>query len=160
MTRQSHETMLVGIDSSAGSAAAVRWAAAEAARRGARLHAVHVVDLTGRADARLEKSPLLELDEARRTLPSRVAGAVFRAGIELDIAVTVACGSVAQRLAHEAVDASVVAIGAPQGPSHADLPRLLSEQCLCPVAVVGVDGGVEFPDALSHHTAGAGHARS
>ena len=142
-----HETIVVGVDSSAASAAAVRWAAAEASRRGARLHAVRVVE-HGRAAAISSESDLrLELDLARQTVPGRVGDWVFDAGIEVDIAVSIVTGDVADQLAHETGDASLVVIGAPDALQHSGLPAKLACTCLCPVAVVGSFGDVTFVDA-------------
>lgn len=137
-----HETVVVGVDGTAGGAAAVRYAATQAAARGARLHAVHVMDRAGRHDAPLESDPALGLDHARRTVPSRVAEWVGQAGADVEVAVSIVVGDVVERLAHEAVDATLVVVGAPDGERHHELPAALRSVCLCPVTVVDPDGGV------------------
>lgn len=138
------QTVLVGIDGTAGCASAVRWAAAEAARRGARLHAVHVVNLVDRVDAGLGADAALELSHARRTVPGRVASWVFDAAVEVDLAVSVVSGDVADQLAAEARDASLVVVGRPDGPAPEAMVARLASRCLCPVAVVTTDGDAEL----------------
>jgi nucleotide-binding universal stress UspA family protein len=152
------EMLLVGVDTNASSAAAVRWAAEEAQLRGARLHAVHVVDHSRRHDAPLEVDPGLELGLARETVPSRVAGWVFDAAIDIDLSVTVVCGELARELARESACASLLVIGAPDSTQQDALPGSLSSLCVCPVAVVGLDGDATFLPFATHHPEGAGHA--
>jgi nucleotide-binding universal stress UspA family protein len=154
-----HHTVLVGVSRSAASAAAVRWAADEAARRGARLHAVHVIDTVDRADAGLGADSRLELGDAQQSVPARVAGWVFAAGIEADIVVSVVCGDVAGQLAAEARGADLAVVGAPDGPEHGSLASLLATDCACPVAVVSSTGHAEFVDVPHHHhPVGVSHA--
>jgi nucleotide-binding universal stress UspA family protein len=151
MTESPHETVVVGVDGSAASAAAVRWAAAEAARRQGRLHAVHVVDPGRREDTALEHDTRRQLELARRTVPGRVGGWVFSAGIDVDIAVSVVTGSVARQLTREAHDAALVGIGSPSALHRSQLPAELAVECLCPVAVVGTFGDVVFVEGSAGH---------
>jgi nucleotide-binding universal stress UspA family protein len=160
-TSTRHETVVVGVDGTAASSAAVRWAAAEAERRHARLHAVHVVEHAQPEATSPDHDIRLDLDAARQTVPGRVGGWVFRAGIEVDIAVSVVTGDVARQLAREAGDASLVVIGTPDSLHHSALPADLACGCLCPVAMVGALGDVTYVDAFTHSsTKGASHARA
>lgn len=154
------ETVVVGVDGSAASAAAVRWAAAEADRRQARLHAVHVVE-PGHVEAvSPDRDVRLEIDRARRAVPGRVGEWVFRSGIEVDIAVSVVTGDLAGQLARESGDACLVVIGAPGSLHHSDLPAELVVGCLCPVVMVGAFGDLTYlgarpaPAPTSHRPPG------
>jgi nucleotide-binding universal stress UspA family protein len=140
MNEHPHETIVVGVDASSASAAAVRWAAAEADRRGARLHAVHVVEPARRS--RPDQDLRLQLDIARQTVPGRVGDWVFRSGVAVDIAVSVVTGDIAAQLAREAGDAALMVIGAPESLHHSDLPDDLVRACVCPVVMVGSFGDV------------------
>lgn len=149
MTTRIHApTVLVGIDGTANCGAAVQWAAAEAARQGARLHAVHVVNLADRYDAAFGADAGLELARARETVPARVAALVFAAAVEVDLAVSVVPGDVVDRLVAEADEVSLVVVGTPDGTRHADLASTLATHCSCPVAVVAENGDAElvYPD--------------
>jgi nucleotide-binding universal stress UspA family protein len=161
MNRTPHrETVLVGVDGTAASAAAVRWAAAEAERRHARLHAVHVVERGGPEASPLHHDVSRELELARQSIPGRVGGWVFRSGIDVDIAVSVVTGDVGDRLAREAGDAALVVIGAPDSLHHSALPLDLAHACLCQVAMVGPFGDVTYVDVAARSGArGASHAR-
>jgi nucleotide-binding universal stress UspA family protein len=159
-TAANADVVLVGVDRSAASAAAVRWAAVETLRRGGRLHAVHVVDHSRRHDARCEADTRLELTEARHTVPVQVGDLLFRAGLDPDATVRVVCGEVEGRLAYEARGADLVVIGAPDGPEQATLPSRLAQGCHCPVAVVTADGDVTFVESATRQPEGASHART
>lgn len=158
---QSHETIVVGVDGSAASDAAVRWAAAETRRRRARLHAVHVVDPGRREDTSSDHDMLLELELARRSVPGRVADWTFAQGTDVDIAVSVVTGHAAATLARESGDASLVVIGIPDSLHHSDLPIDLARGCRCPVVVVGPFGDATYVHvSTTPGTKGASHARA
>lgn len=153
----SHQTVVVGVDGSAASAAAVRWAAADAARRRGRLHAVHVVEHGRRGEISTGRDTRLELEHARQTVPGRVAEWVFVEGIDVDIAVSVLTGDVACQLAREAGDAALVVIGVPGALQHSALPVDLASRCLCPVVMVGALGDATVVDATVPVPEGASH---
>lgn len=158
---QDIQTIVVGVDGSAASAAAARWAAAEANRRDARLHAVHVIEGGPNGPVTSEREFSMELDEARRTVPGRVCGWLFRAGIEVDLAVSVVTGDLTAQLAREADDASLVVVGSPDSFRHCDLPNDLAQRCLCPVVVVGLFGDARYVDLPAHPSArGASRPRA
>jgi hypothetical protein len=122
---------------------------------------VHVVDLVDRYDAGLGADPHLELADAQRSVPARVAGWVFTAGLEADLVVSVICGDVAGQLAAESRGASLVVVGVPDGPTHGSLPATLAAQCLPPVAVVSVDDHAYVVDEPNRHqSTGASHVRT
>jgi nucleotide-binding universal stress UspA family protein len=155
--------IVVAVDNSASSAAAVRWAAAEASRRGARLRAVHVVEPCPPEATSPEIDPdhdlRLQLDLARRSIPGRVGGWIFGAGIDVDVAVVVVTGDVTAQIAHEAQDAALVVIGAPDALRHRDLPDELASACRCRVVMVAAGEDVTFvnvpgrprPASTRHH---------
>lgn len=119
--------VLLGVGSSPAAAAAARWAAAEAVRRGAALYAVHVVPATpGQED----------LVEARRRTPARVGDWLADAPVLPVVAVRVTSGEIAQELRRCALEAGVVVLGSPAA-GRVELPRLLAGRC--PGAVVVVD---------------------
>jgi nucleotide-binding universal stress UspA family protein len=153
--------IVVGVNTSAASEAAMRWAAAQAARRHARLHAVHVVEHGIPGSTPPDRDLQLELQTARLNVPGRVGGWMFRAGIDVDVAVSVVTGSVADQLAREAGDASLVVIGTPDSLHHSALPADLAYGCLCPVAMVGTFGDVTYVDVIGQpSTKGTRHART
>jgi nucleotide-binding universal stress UspA family protein len=156
-----HDTVVVGVDGSAASAAAVRWAAAEAAKLRARLHAVHVIEHGPREATPPSHDLQLDLETARQTVPGRIGDWLFRAGIEVDVAVSVVTGDVAEQLAREAGDATLVVIGAPDSLHHSALPADLACGCLCPIAMVGSFGEVTYVDIAAHsRMKGTSHART
>lgn len=155
-----NQTVVVGVDGSAASAAATRWAAAEATRRRARLRAIHVVERGRNGQVTRDRDIRLDLDDARRTMPGRVGGWVFRAGLDVDIAVNVVTGDVAAQLTREATGASLIVIGAPDSLHHSDLPADLANGCRCPLVVVGAFGDVTYVDATTPGSTGEKRARA
>jgi nucleotide-binding universal stress UspA family protein len=154
-----HETIVVGVDTSAASAAALCWAAAEAEHRRARLHAVHVVEHTQRASTSPDRDLDLDLRAARLTMPGRVGDWLYRSGVDVDVAVSILTGDVAGQLARTASDASLVVIGAPASSHHRALPTDLAADCLCPVVVVDEEDEATYVDQSQHQSPSSGTAR-
>lgn len=153
------DTIVVGVDGSARQA--VLWAAAEAAGRGARLHAVHVIEPRPGVAGTTSRDARADLDAARRVVPGRVAGWMFDAAIDVDVAVSVLTGDLADHLAREATDAVLLVIGDPDGSRHRRLPAELTARCLCPIVLVAPNGDATSLDGSgSVLTPGVRHART
>jgi nucleotide-binding universal stress UspA family protein len=156
-----HETIVVGVDTSASSAAALCWAAVEAEHRRARLHAVHVVEHAERRSASPDRDLDLDLRAARLTMPGRVGDWLYRAGVDVDVAVSILTGDVAGQLARTASDASLVVVGAAGSSHHRALPTDLAGDCMCPVVVVDERGDTTYIDQPQHQSPrGVHHARA
>jgi nucleotide-binding universal stress UspA family protein len=122
--------VLLGVGSSPAAAAAARWAAAEAVRRGVALYAVRVVPATpGQGD----------LAEARRRTPARVGDWLADAPVVPVLAVRVTSGDVATELQRHAVDAGVVVLGSPTT-GRTELPRVVAGGCPGALVVVDAEG--------------------
>ncbi len=166
--------VVVGVDGSALSAAAVRWAAGEAERTGAPLHVVH---------AFVYFHAMGGYAVMDRADPDEIGGEVCAAAVEQaraehpDLAVTgeVRVGPAAPQLLKAAREASMIVLGARgHGRVGGMLVGSVSQQVAlharCPVVVVrgqadagpvvvGMDGSAEADDALRfalRHAAGVG----
>jgi nucleotide-binding universal stress UspA family protein len=137
-------TVVVGVDGSASSQRALRWAAAEAARRAATLRIVHAelplpadaLDLAGTARQALH-------DEAMRWVRSAIAAAEDTAP-GLDVEVRVEVGSAARLLDQESKTSALVVVGSRglggfTGLVLGSVAVALSCHAKCPVVVVRGD---------------------
>lgn len=122
--------VLVGIGSSPAAAAAARWAAAEAVRRGVVLYAVHVAAATSGQE---------DVAAARRRAPARVGAWLADAPSVPVVAVRVSSGDLASELRRHALEAGVVVLGTPAS-GHEGLPRLVTGGCPGAVVVVDAEG--------------------
>lgn len=109
------ETIIVGVDGSAGSKAALRWAFAAAARRGAKVRAVSVwqYPYLALAPAPLggAVAPAAEMEQAsREALDEVLADVGVPEGIEVERVVVE--GSASHVLLDQAKDASMLVVGA------------------------------------------------
>lgn len=137
-------TVVVGLDGSSSAKDAVRWAAAEAARRGATLRLVHAelplpvdaLDLSGTARQALH-------DEAMRWVRTAIS-AVNEVAPGVDVQVRVEVGSAARLLEHESTTAAVVVVGSRglggfTGLVLGSVAVALTCHAKCPVVVVRGD---------------------
>ncbi|MGW6442669.1 universal stress protein [Lentzea sp. NPDC055074] len=138
--------VVVGVDGSGQALRAVRWAAAEAVRRGAALRVVHAemplpadaLDMTGMAREALH-------DEAMNWAYEAIAAALEVAP-ELDVTHRVEVSTAAWLLERESADAVLVVVGSRGLGGFAGLllgsvAVSLSCRAMCPVAVVRGDEG-------------------
>jgi nucleotide-binding universal stress UspA family protein len=138
--------IVVGVNGSPPSLAALRWAAGEARLRGTRLHVVYVWDRSQRRLAPYARrggrlKPAQERMVARARLTVAVRAAFGRGAPEEIITTELAEGLVARVLLDRAADAELLVLGAPGPRSHADLAagpvaRACLGQASCPVVVV------------------------
>jgi nucleotide-binding universal stress UspA family protein len=129
-------TILVGVEGSADSTRALRWAVDEARRRGARLRIVHAYQRAG--------SPALcaQLDRQARTVLDAAVDEATQRAPELTVLPELACDEPAARaLLARAADADVLVVGSRGlGGFTGLLVGSVSDQCVrhapCSVAVI------------------------
>lgn len=144
--------VVVGADNSPAGTAALRWAAAEAARRDATLRVVRVHDAQERADLGMERDSDSALREVRRRLFAQVCSRL-EPGPHVWVVVSAVSGRLVPSLVREARGACTLVVGEPAHGVHQDLPDQLSQRCGCPVAVVGEDGEARYVFADVAHSA-------
>jgi len=138
---ESREFFVVGLDHTPAGSAALRWAVAEAWRRGARVMAVHVYD-RARSDLASERDHEGERSRERIEAHRQVIALLGDSAGQQGIALSQLDGPVATRLAEAASQASMLVLGEPTATAHTRLPAILGSTCGCPVMVVAEDGTV------------------
>jgi len=129
--------VVVGVDGSRSARAAVRWAAAEAARRGVELDLVEVLPA---ADSSVLDTGLLPHGRARALL-YRAAGAALAVAPAVRVSMATVCGKVGPSLVSYAAQADLLVVGSngPGGPIPLSVGRVLAEvtaHAECPVIIV------------------------
>ncbi|ROR90854.1 universal stress protein [Nocardioides aurantiacus] len=136
-------TYVVGVDWSVGSNAAVRWAAREAHRDGARLRLVHVVPSYVPISPMAPLVPL-DLDDAGETLLTQARATALEVLREDVVTTSLLAGPRIQRLVDTGREAALLVLGHERGPS---LDRILTgttvtavaARASCPVVAVSAD---------------------
>ena len=139
-------TIVVGLDESSSSRAALQWAARQATATGTVLRAVHVIDWPyGLDEADVTSSDstgrILTHDEIEALYRSRITRLFDEVSPRPDWLIQFAVGEVGQVLVHQAEHAALLVVGTRE---HVGLGRLLtgsvSHYCLshalCPVVAV------------------------
>jgi nucleotide-binding universal stress UspA family protein len=142
MTGDEQQLVVVGVDGSAGSVAALRWAGGYAAAAGARLRAV----LTWRYPAAVERAPVGKAppsvsEEVRAQMNEHLATAIAEAAPAVDVEPEIGYGHPAEVLVRESDEADLLVVG---NRGHSAFTGMLvgsvSMHCVtharCPVVVV------------------------
>ncbi|MEP7223651.1 MAG: universal stress protein [Actinomycetota bacterium] len=146
-------TIVVGVDGSAASRAALRWAAQEAGLRGARLVAVHAwafVPVTPIGDPGMIPMPAVDfpgqLEAEQRAAHADFDTAIAEAlGTELEIETRLVEGEAGDALMSESAGADLVVVGS-HGRSGikaallGSVSRHVIDRAACPVVVVKAPG--------------------
>lgn len=114
--RRKKPKIVIVVDSSAESQAALRWALAEAARRECRMMALSVIDPDRRSDWSLERDPQAEVYAEQDRLADRVSRAMADAARHNPrrpppIALVVRQGNLCREVARAAEGADVLVLG-------------------------------------------------
>jgi len=148
----------VAVDHSPAAGAALRWAVGEAARVGAEVVAVHVIDVRERAD--LAHVPHLGAARAQACVATQqwVHDAIDGTLVDLQdpdathdpfseetpdrprVSVYTATGGIQDELMSAARSAVALVLGQPDGAAHEQLADQLASRCACPVILVDETG--------------------
>lgn len=138
--------VVVGVDDSAEAQAALRWAAAEAAARGVRLHAVHALDLTPWLSAPLGGGAIdpVPLAEGIRDATERQVDPYRAQYPDLQIDVEVPTGLPEKALLHASEGASLLVVGSRGRGGFAGLllgstSKAVLRDAHCPVVILRGD---------------------
>jgi nucleotide-binding universal stress UspA family protein len=144
VTEPAQQRIVVGVNRTAASVAALRWAAAEARLRRTTLHVVHAWEpATRRASyAILGDSPVL--GQERRRAQDNLAAimrAAFGGETPEDITAEVAEGMAERVLAHHSEDASLLVLGAAADTGQSGRPpgpviRCCMRSARCPLVII------------------------
>jgi nucleotide-binding universal stress UspA family protein len=153
VTEPAEQRIVVGVNRTAASVAALRWAAAEARLRRTTLHVVHAWEpAVHRASyAILLDSPVL--GHERRRAQDNLAAimcAAFGGEIPEDITAEVAEGMAERVLAHLSQDASLLVLGAAADAGQAGRPagpviRACMRSARCPLVIITAVAGARPP---------------
>ncbi|WP_460529111.1 universal stress protein [Flindersiella endophytica] len=149
--------IVVGVDHTPSSTAAVRWAADEARRTGARLRAIHVWACS--ATARHRQLAGVEREEVQENATRWIVDAVAHTGLDVEITVEVLDGDPGPTLVSAADGANLLVLGAnsftPRGLPSSDLVEYCVVNSPCRVVVInGCDKRI--PDSYRQASATAG----
>jgi nucleotide-binding universal stress UspA family protein len=146
MSETGKRRIIVGIDGSANSEAALRWAAEEAQQRGGTLVAVAVYHPADQYPGYVPSLPSAEGVEAAREALERTLGAVMPAEQATEVERRVEHGDPVERLLNEADEAELIVVGAR---GHGGLRGLgsvaqsLARHTHRPLVVVPAPGGAK-----------------
>ncbi len=136
--------VVVGVSPTSGSPAALRWAADEARRRGARLRAISVWQPSRQSAVTGVRPPLVTtptLEERQAAAAVHLTNTVHeQLGLDADVECHALIGSVEEVLLSAAADASLLVLGRvredPAGVRAGRKIYRLMARCPCPVVVV------------------------
>ena len=145
-TQNSVEQVVVGVDGSAESVAALKWAARYATATGAKVRAIiawHFPAAAGPAPT--GRAPAAISDEVREQMAEALSKAVAEGAPDLDVEQQVAYGHPAQVLVDESEHADLIVVGnRGHGAFTSMMVGSVSMHCvthaLCPVVVVRGNG--------------------
>lgn len=139
-TESRQRPVMVAVNNTDASAAAVRWAALEANRLGTRLEVIHVDDPGSSSDRRLERDPVGSFRLRQQRVVRRVADSIGPHVADVDVTVQVTKGRLSRTLTRAGRDAQLIVLGSPTCTAHAHLAEELAATCGCRVAVVDGSG--------------------
>ena len=121
--------VIVGVDGSEGSIEALRWAAHEAARRGARLHVMTCAQLPVTVEAGMvgagafAGSTMDSIVQEQEQVNQRAVDLARTMGLEIEVGGETVLGAPGYALVSAAHDDDTVVIGATSHPGHKNLKR-------------------------------------
>ena len=118
--------IIAAVNSTAPSAAALRWGASEACRRRTRLTVIHVDHPDLRTDSRLERDPVGTSTLTREGVARRVAGWLGPAAEEVDVTIQTIRGSLDRVLTRASRGAQLIVLGSTTCRGHAHLAAELA----------------------------------
>ncbi|MBV9379960.1 MAG: universal stress protein [Streptosporangiaceae bacterium] len=161
MTVPAVRRIVVGVDGSAESAAALRWACREACLRGAEVHAVHAWEAPCHSVASYAVPAQAPPPSAEAPGPESLRGLVPDDAVGIRIRTEVAEGLAARVLLDRCAGADMLVLGSAgdtPGSLRAAGPviRACLRRAVCPVVVISAPSGPAMPAHASARASGEG----